>query len=149
MGTGWIRGTRNGCCDHDPQRDEAFWPEADLIPFRRLHLGRRLTCWPTSPLMRATGTRRRAADGGCLPLALRVAGTYCGRSSCPGGHSMSTPRRWTLRAPCAVIGASSARTSPVVARTWSCPSTPGRLRPTQVPPAHVAAVLLRAGDPHT
>jgi tetratricopeptide (TPR) repeat protein len=78
-GTGWVRGTRNGLLLITTRNgDEACWPEADLVPVRPLALG--AAAEVLTELAPHAGDREAAAALagrlGCLPLALRIAGTY-------------------------------------------------------------------------
>jgi Tetratricopeptide repeat len=117
-GTGWVRGTRNGLLLITTRDgDEACWPEADLVPVRRLALGAAADV--LTDLAPHAGDREAAAALagrlGCLPLALRIAGMYL-RQEFVSWRTFDEYRcALDAEGVAAVIGASE---RPDVTRTW-------------------------------
>ena len=152
-GTGWIRGTRNGLLLITTRNsDEACWPEGDLILVRQLGPGAGADV--LADLAPHAGDRDAAvalADRlGCLPLALRIAGTYLRQEFVSWRTFDEYRRALDAEGAATVIGASERpELGLAVARTGAVARCPGRLGPTAVPRADVAAVVLSAGDSHT
>lgn len=121
-GTGWIRGTRNGLLLITTRNsDEACWPEGDLILVRQLGPGAGADV--LADLAPHAGDRDAAVALaerlGCLPLALRIAGTYLRQEFVSWRTFDEYRRALDAEGTATVIGASERpELGLAVARTW-------------------------------